>query len=392
MPLTVVCFLLACLLVFAPMSFLTACDFETGLLGNDKEGENSRAKTAFSSSTIELLTAAPIKGEKLKVVSSVFAAYDFSRELLGEAGEVSLLLKPGLEPHSFEPTVRDILLLQDADVFIYAGGESDVWIDELLSSLETTNLQLIRLIDMVEPLEELELEDLLAARGDDTVDEAGEGQQESTGGLGAAGVAEAAAEAAKVAEAAAEAAKAAEAKQDLDQDLDEHVWTSPKNAKRIVQNLAGIFEKRTPERSALIQENKKDYLGKLDALDERFRTIVQNGKRKTLLFGDRFPFRYLAEEYGLACYAAFPGCSTATETNAKTLSFLIDTVRSEKIPVVFYVELSSHKIADIIAEETGAQPLLLHACHNISLDDFEAGTSYLELMMQNADNLKRALA
>lgn len=378
MPLTVVYFLLACLLVFAPVGFLTACDFETGLLGSDKQGENSRAKTAFLNSTIELLTASPIKGEKLKVVSSVFAAYDFSRELLGEAGEVSLLLKPGLEPHSFEPTVRDILLLQDADVFIYAGGESDVWIDELLSSLDTANLQLIPLIDMVEPLEELELEDLLAARGDDTVDDAGEGQQESTGGLGAAGVAEAAAEAAKAAEA--------------EQDLDEHVWTSPKNAKRIVQNLAGIFEKRTPERSALIQENKKDYLGKLDALDERFRTIVQNGKRKTLLFGDRFPFRYLAEEYGLACYAAFPGCSTATETNAKTLSFLIDTVRSEKIPVVFYVELSSHKIADIIAEETGAQPLLLHACHNISLDDFEAGTSYLELMMQNADNLKRALA
>ncbi|MDR3307828.1 MAG: metal ABC transporter substrate-binding protein, partial [Coriobacteriales bacterium] len=133
------------------------------------------------------------------------------------------------------------------------------------------------------------------------------------------------------------------------------------------------------------------YTAELDRLDAQLRDLVAHATRTTVVFGDRFPFRYLAEEYGLAYFAAFPGCSTATEPNAQTIAFLINKVTTEHIPVVFYIELSNHSIADAICEQTGAQALLLHSIHNVSQDDFDAGVTYLSLMDQNIQNLKAAL-
>ncbi|MDR0601206.1 MAG: metal ABC transporter substrate-binding protein [Treponema sp.] len=174
-------------------------------------------------------------------------------------------------------------------------------------------------------------------------------------------------------------------------EYDEHVWTSPKNAKLIVQRIAGVLEQRDPANAAAYARSTESYLAKLTALDNAFQNVVNGARRKTFIFGDRFPFRYFADAYGLSYFAAFPGCSTETECSAATIAFLVDKVRAERIPVVFHIELSNEKIADTICEETGAKKLLLHAVHNISKRDFDRGENYYDLMTRNVQNLKEAL-
>jgi len=300
-------------------------------------------------------------GSGLKIVASVFAPYDFSRAIVGEEAEVRMLIPPGAETHSFEPSPADIIMLNTADVFIYVGGESDAWLEKIINSLDNPDLTLIRLIDIVEPLEEVALEgmDLSGAEAGATHDHDHDGD--------------------------------ATHDHAEDADLDEHVWTSLRNAQIIISALADAFSKLDPEHAEVFADNAASLNKELDALDQRIVKIVSNAKRTTVVFGDRFPFRYFAEDYGLTCYAAFPGCSTAVDTNPATIAFLIDTVREQGIPVVFYIELSDQRIARQVAEETGAETLLFHSAHNISKDDMNAGATYLSLMRSNADNLEVAL-
>ena len=174
-------------------------------------------------------------------------------------------------------------------------------------------------------------------------------------------------------------------------EYDEHVWTSPKNAKLIIQKIAGVLEQRDPANAAVYARNTESYLAKLTTLDSAFQNVINGAKRKTIIFGDRFPFRYFADAYGLSYFAAFPGCSTETEASAATVAFLINKVRAEKLPVVFHIELSNEKIADVICEETGAKKMLLHAVHNVSKRDFDRGANYYDLMSQNVKNLRASL-
>jgi zinc transport system substrate-binding protein len=174
-------------------------------------------------------------------------------------------------------------------------------------------------------------------------------------------------------------------------EYDEHVWTSPLNAKLIVRKIAGVLERRDPSNAAAYEKNTASYLAKLTALDASFQDVMKGAKRKIFIFGDRFPFRYFADTYGLEYFAAFPGCSTETEASAATVAFLINKVRAERIPVIFHIELSNEKIADIICEETGAKKLLLHAVHNIAKRDFDRGANYYGLMSQNVQSLREAL-
>jgi zinc transport system substrate-binding protein len=174
-------------------------------------------------------------------------------------------------------------------------------------------------------------------------------------------------------------------------EYDEHVWTSPRNAKLIVRKIADTLKRRDAANAAAYETNAADYLAKLTELDAAFQAVVNGARRKTFVFGDRFPFRYFADAYGLSYFAAFPGCSTETECSAATIAFLINKVRSEGIPVVFHIELSNEKITDTICEETGARKLLLHAVHNISKRDFDRGANYYDLMSQNVQNLREAL-
>ncbi|MDR1318411.1 MAG: metal ABC transporter substrate-binding protein, partial [Treponema sp.] len=275
----------------------------------------------------------------------IFPPYDFVREIAGDRVNLTMLLPPGAESHSFEPTPRDIIRVQNCDVFIYVGGESDAWVERILESMDTSRMEIITLMDCVEVVEEIIVEGM---------QEEEEGEEEEI-------------------------------------EYDEHVWTSPKNAKLIVQKITGVLKQRDAANAAAYEDNAGSYLAKLTSLDAAFQSMVDGAKRKTFVFGDRFPFRYFADAYGLSYFAAFPGCSTETECSAATVAFLVDKVKAEKIPVVFHIELSNEKIADTLCEETGAKKLLLHAAHNISKRDFDRGANYYDLMSQNVQNLKEAL-
>jgi zinc transport system substrate-binding protein len=283
----------------------------------------------------------------LKVVTTIFPPYDFVREIGGGTVNLTILLPPGSESHSFEPSPRDIITIQNSDIFIYNGGESDAWVDRILSSMDRGNKRNIRLMDCVEVVEEEIVEGM-------EEEEEEEGAEEEV-------------------------------------EYDEHVWTSPANAKLIVRAISDVLCELDSARAPLYRENTAAYLEKLEDLDRAFRETVSRGARKTLIFGDRFPFRYFADAYGLSYFAAFPGCSTETECSAATIAFLIDKVRRERIPVVFHIELSNEKIADTICEETGAQKGLFHGAHNVSKREFEGGATYLGLMTKNNEMLREAL-
>ncbi|MDR1626666.1 MAG: metal ABC transporter substrate-binding protein [Spirochaetia bacterium] len=281
---------------------------------------------------------------KITVSATIFPPYDFVRAIAGDRVNLSMLLPPGAESHSFEPSPQDIITMQNSRLFVYAGGESDEWVDRILESMDTANMKILPLMDCVDAVEEEIVEGM-------------EEEEEEEEGIA----------------------------------YDEHVWTAPKNAARIVQAIADALCALDAANADFYRQNSAAYIVKLEELDAEFRAVADNAKRKTIIFGDRFPFRYLADSYGLSYYAAFPGCSTETECSAATVAFLIDKMKSERVPVIFHIELSNEKIADTIAEATGAKKLLLHACHNISKSDFEKGEGYLSLMRGNLRNLREAL-
>jgi zinc transport system substrate-binding protein len=287
--------------------------------------------------------------DKISVIATIFAPYDFVREIVGDKADVAMLLPPAAESHSFEPTPQDIIAIQNCDVFIYVGGESDEWVNEVLESMDTSKMKIVTLMDCVEVVEEEIVEGM-------------EDEEEAEGETG-----------------------------EEEPEYDEHVWTSPRNAKLIVGKLSAAFEEIDTANANTYKQNTTAYLAKLDELDAKFQAVVASAVRKTIVFGDRFPFRYFADAYGLDYFAAFPGCSTETEPSAATVAFLIDKVNDEKIPVVFHIELSNEKMANTIAEATGAKVLMLHAVHNVSKADFEKGESYLSLMTANVETLKEAL-
>jgi zinc transport system substrate-binding protein len=285
------------------------------------------------------------ENERLNIVATIFPPYDFARAVAGDRADLTMLLPPAAESHSFEPTPQDIINVQNCDVFIYVGGESETWVDSILESMDTSSMRVLSLLDSVELVEE----------------EVVEGMQEE------------------------------DEEEEEGPAYDEHIWTAPENAKLIVRAITDELCAADEANASYYRENAGEYEAGLDELDAAFRDVTANAARKTIVFGDRFPFRYFADAYGLAYYAAFPGCSTETEPSAATVAFLIDKIKEEDIPVVFHIELSNERMADAIGEATGAKPLLLHACHNISRDDFESGVGYMDLMRANVENLKEAL-
>jgi zinc transport system substrate-binding protein len=281
---------------------------------------------------------------KMNIVATDFAPYDFAKRVAGNAADVTMLLAPGEEAHSFEPTPRDIIKIQNCDVFVYTGGESEEWVDGILGSLDH-EITIVRLMDLVDLYEEEVVEGMEAEEEEDAEEE----------------------------------------------EYDEHVWTSPANAITITKKIGSAFAKADPAYKAVYQENTESYVEQLQELDQAFWEVVNQASRKTLVFGDRFPLRYFVEEYGLSYYAAFPGCASETEPSAKTVAFLIDKVKEDQIPVVFHVEFSNEDMANTICEDTGAKKLQFNACHNISKEQFQEGIGYLDLMWDNVEVLKEAL-
>ena len=269
----------------------------------------------------------------VKIIAANFIGYDFIRAVTGESSRVEMILKPGEEVHNFEPTPEEIIKIKKADLFIYTGGESDEWIEKLLKDNEVEAEKTLRLMDLVELREE----------------EGEEGE------------------------------------------YDEHIWTSPVNAMKLIEGVREKLTKIYPEEKEKFNQNAKNYSEKFSKFDQEIRKIIENGKRKELVFGDRFPFLYLVREYGLDYYAAFSGCSEQIEASSQTISFLIKKVREDKIPVILKIELTSDKLARSIAEETGAKVLELNAAHNVSEEDFRKGTTYAEMMEKNIGVLREAL-
>lgn len=288
--------------------------------------------------------------KKLKVVTTIFAPYDFARQIGKEHADVTLLLKPGAESHSFEPTPQDIISIQNCDVFIYVGGENDSWVDKVLSSIDNKDMKIIKLLDCVDVVEE----------------ELKEGMQE-------------------------EEHEHEHDHEEEEKEFDEHVWTAPKNVITIATKMQQVFAETDLEHAKDYEANLAFYKEQIDKLDKAFWDVVNNAKRKTLVFGDRFPLRYFVDQYKLDYFAAFPGCSTETDVSAATIAFLTDKVKEEKIPVIFKIELSNDTIAKSIADATGAKVMTFYSCHNISKDDYEKGLTYTDFMWRNVDALKEAL-
>ena len=286
---------------------------------------------------------APESG-KLKAVASAFPEYDLLRAVGGELTDVTLLLKPGMEAHSYEPTPQDILAIRGASLFVYGGGESDAWADRLLASGDLGSIRVLAFMDHALLREEETQEHMTAAEAQ----EAGE-------------------------------------------EYDEHVWTSPRNVILLTEALRDALAELDPAHAEDYRANAEAYIRKLEALDGELRTLAETSVRDLLVVGDRFPFLYLVREYGLSYEAAFPGCSEESDADPATVAHLIDTVATGDIPVVFKCDLSAGKLADTIAEATGAKVRTLYSAHTLSKEDFEAGETYLSLMERNLEAMREAL-
>lgn len=282
---------------------------------------------------------------KLKIISTVFPPYDLARQIAGDNAEISILLPPGSEIHNYEPSAKDMIAIRNCDIFLYIGGENEQWAEKLINSNDTKNVTAVKLIDYVPVLSEDE-------------DEHGHDHDHD---------------------------------HEHEHETDEHIWTSPKNAQLMLSAVYDAICKVDPSDKQTYTENKDAYAKQLSDLDNAYRSAVDNAKNKTIVLADKFPFRYLAHEYGLEFSAAFAACSDESEPGVSTMIKLTKTIKENNIPAVYYLEFSSTKIADTLCDETGATKLMLHSCHNVSKQDIENNVSYVDLMKQNLENLKLTL-
>ncbi len=297
-----------------------------------------------------------VEDGRLQVVCSVFPYYDFARQIGGDDVDVTLLVAAGKETHSFEPTPLDVITLSQADVFLYNGGESEAWVDDILSAAGENIAVTLPLMPQVSALAEEWAEGMEGAHDEHDHDSHDHDEHDSD-----------------------------------DIEYDEHVWTSPVLAKALCRAICDALCQADPAHQEGYQARLTDYLAQLDQLDAAFREVVEAGHRRLLVFGDRFPLLYFCKEYGLDYRAAFHGCASDTEPSLATLKYLIDKVEDEKIPVVYTIELSSRKVADAIAETTGARVLTFHSCQTVSRAEFDGGATYLSLMERNVEALREGL-
>ena len=353
---------------------------------------------------------------KLKVVTTLFPYYDFTRQIAGDAVDLSMVIPAGQDSHSFEPTPADIRLIQNADLLICNGGAMEQWVSQVVASLDSESLKVITMMDYVDTVEEEIVEGMedageehhhSHASADDTHDDHDHDEAVHADDDDHDHDAEDHDHTDDEHDHDAEDHDHTDDEHDHDAEdhththddddadyeieYDEHIWTSPVNAMKITQVITDTLQEMDPADADIFAANAEDYLGKLENLDQEFRDVVNGADLDLIVMADKFPLRYFADTYGLRYRAAFSGCASDTEPSAKTIAYLIDKVREEQIPAVYYLELSSHRVAEIISEETGAKPLLFHSCHNVTRREFDNGVTYLELMEQNVVNLREGL-
>ena len=275
----------------------------------------------------------------LSIVCTSFPCYDFARAVVGDAAGIRLLIKPGSEVHSYEPTPADVLAIAECDLLVYVGGESDAWVKDILSSFGDEAPETLRFFDCIEALQESEHEHA----------------------------------------------------HDAQAEYDEHIWTSPVNAMAMVSALSDRLAELNPGAARDYAANAGDYTAEITMIHDEILEIIGSSERKEMIFADRFPFLYFAREYGISWQAAFDSCSSESEPSAKTMMALIDHIMRSDVPVVYTIELSSQKTAKTIADETGVEICTFHSIQNVTEEDFSAGESYLTLMRKNIEALKKGL-
>lgn len=300
-------------------------------------------------------------GDTLRVVTTLFPYYDFARHIAGEHAEVTLLLSPGREAHSFEPTPLDAVTIYHADVFLYNGGESETWVGEMLDAAGENIAVTCALMPFADALEEEWSEGMQGGHDHDHDDHDEHDHNDR------------------------------DEHEEEEAEYDEHVWTSPRNAVKLCGAICDALCRADAANADEYRENCAEYVARLEALDARFRALCEGAARNTLIVADRFPLLYLCREYGLEYCAAFHGCAADTEPSLATIRYMIDRVEAEEIPVVYAVDLGSGSVAEVVAECTGAEVARLWSGQTISRADFDAGTGYLDLMERNLEALERAL-
>ena len=295
-------------------------------------------------------------GDKLDIVTTIFPEYDWVMNILGDKAtdaNVTMLLDNGVDLHSFQPTAEDIMKIADCDIFIYVGGESDAWVDDALTEATNKNMTVINLLDTLgDSVKEEEIVE--GMQGEEEEEEEGEEEPE----------------------------------------YDEHVWLSLKSAQVVCDAIEKAIETADPEGASDYQANLASYKNELSALDAEYEQAVADAKVKTLLFGDRFPFRYMVDDYGLDYYAAFVGCSAESEASFETVIFLAGKVDELNLPAILTIEGAEHKIAETVRENTtgkNAQILTMDSMQSVTSKDVEAGVTYTKIMKDNLATLKTAL-
>lgn len=332
---------------------------------------------------------------RLKIVTSLFPYYDMARAVIGDVKGIDLkmIVTPGQDSHSFEPTPNDVIQMENADVLIYNGGSLETWIDTLLDSLNNKNQIQMKMMDYVDVLNEEIVEGMDTRFEEHDHDEHShkednhnkENHKEDSHSE------ENHKEDNHSEDSSNDSEFHNEDSEEEHKETDEHIWTSPVNEIIMTEKICETLSKALPEEKENFQKNAESYISQLKELDNEFRTIVENAKINEIIFADKFPLQYFAKEYGLKYYAAFPGCGSDMEPSAKTIGFLVDKIKEDNIKAVFYLELSSHIVADAIETDTGAKPLQFNSCHNITQKQFDSGVTYVDLMKENVNNLKIAL-
>ena len=287
-------------------------------------------------------TSGKAETDKIKITATLFPQYDFARAIGGDRAEVSMLLPAGAESHSYEPSPAEIIEAGKCGLFIYTGEYMETWAESIVDVLDED----VYVLDVSQGI------DLESYNSEEDHNDH-EGHEHN---------------------------------------VDPHVWTDPVLAMKMSENIYNALCEIDGENAGYYKENYDGVIAKLSALDSEFREIVSASSDKFIVFGGRFAFNYFVKEYGLEYVSAYESCSSESEPSAAKISSIIETVRGKNIPVVFYEELSTGNVADIICEETGAEKLVLHSCHNISAEDFAAGVTYFDLMEKNAENLKKGLS
>ncbi len=281
-----------------------------------------------------------LKPDKLLITASNFAEYDFARAVAGEKAEIKMLIPPGRDMHSFEPSASDIVEIENSDLFIYIGGESDSFVERILSSLDNDKLKTLKMSEFVSLCEE----------------------HEHT-----------------------------EHHHHSEEEYDEHIWLSPENAVSMISAIKNALCEIDAENSEFYTKNAEEYSNEILTVAKATADKVNNARVKVIAVADRNPYRYFTEYYGLSSVAAFAACSEDTDADLHTVLNLIETVKNEKLSAVFVTEMGNRDLAQTVADNTGAKILTLHSYHNISAEDFGSGVTYLDLMKENCESLAQGL-